>query len=79
MKKLCAIILFLFSFFPIDPARAQSLTFVELNCENLFDYKHDSLKQDQEYRPEAVRRWTKQRYWRKLNNIQVSWFYLGLH
>lgn len=45
------------------------LTFVELNCENLFDYQHDSLKQDMEYLPEATRHWTKKRYWQKLNNI----------
>ena len=51
------------------PVGAQTLTFVELNCENLFDTQHDSLKQDNEYLPEAVRRWTKKRYWRKLNNI----------
>ena len=45
------------------------LTFVELNCENLFDYLHDDGKQDTEYLPEATRHWTKKRYWRKLNNI----------
>ena len=45
------------------------LTLVELNCENLFDTRHDSLKQDQEYLPEAVRHWTRNRYWHKLNNI----------
>lgn len=45
------------------------LTFVELNCENLFDTRHDSLKQDTEFLPEAVRHWTVKRYWRKLNNI----------
>lgn len=44
------------------------LTFVELNCENLFDTRHDSLKQDTEYLPEATRHWTKKRYWQKLNN-----------
>ena len=52
-----------------NPVGAQTLTFVELNCENLFDTQHDCLKQDNEYLPEAVRRWTKKRYWRKLNNI----------
>ena len=51
------------------PVGAQSLTFVELNCENLFDYLHDEGKQDEEYLPEATRHWTKKRYWRKLNNI----------
>ena len=45
------------------------LTFVELNCENLFDTRHDSLKQDTEFLPEGVRHWTPQRYWRKLNNV----------
>jgi len=44
------------------------LTFVELNCENLFDTRHDSLKQDTEYLPESTRHWTKKRYWKKLNN-----------
>ena len=48
---------------------AQSLTVVELNCENLFDYTHDEGKNDGEYLPEATRHWTKKRYWRKLNNI----------
>ena len=45
------------------------LTFVELNCENLFDYHHDEGKDDTEYLPEATRHWTKQRYWHKLNHI----------
>lgn len=44
-------------------------TFVELNCENLFDYLHDEGKQDVEYLPDATHHWTKKRYWRKLNNI----------
>jgi len=45
------------------------ITLVELNCENLFDYTHDEGKQDEEYLPEAVRRWTRGRYWKKLGNI----------
>ena len=48
---------------------AQSLTLVELNCENLFDYHDDAGKDDAEYLPEATRHWTKKRYWKKLNNI----------
>ena len=50
-------------------AFGQSLTFVELNCENLFDYHDDEGKDDVEYLPESTRHWTKKRYWRKLNNI----------
>ena len=44
-------------------------TFVELNCENLFDAKKDSIKDDAEYTAESQRRWTRTRYWDKLNNI----------
>ncbi len=47
----------------------QSLTMVELNCENLFDYRDDEGKQDEDYLPEATRSWTKKRYWRKQNHI----------
>ena len=48
---------------------ASFLTFVELNCENLFDCRHDSLKQDTEWLPDGARHWTPARYWRKLNNL----------
>lgn len=44
-------------------------TFVELNCENLFDTRHDSLKNDTEFLPTSARHWTPYRYWRKLNRI----------
>jgi len=45
------------------------LTLVELNCENMFDCQHDSLKDDVEWMPEGKRKWTPARYWRKLNHI----------
>ena len=48
---------------------AQTLTFVELNCENLFDTRHDSLKQDSEFLPEGARYWSRTKYWPKLNRI----------
>ena len=44
-------------------------TFVELNCENLFDTQHDSLKQDVEYLPDSYHHWNANRYWKKLNRI----------
>ena len=44
-------------------------TLVELNCENLFDCKHDSLKQDTEWLPDGQRHSSPVRYWRKLNHI----------
>lgn len=42
-------------------------TFVELNCENLFDTRHDTLKADEEFLPTSAHHWTPYRYWRKLN------------
>ena len=58
-----------FLLFVVCHLSAQSLSFVELNCENLFDYLDDEGKDDSEYLPDATRHWTKKRYWRKLNNI----------
>ena len=46
-----------------------NFSFVELNCENLFDCVHDSLKNDYEYLPSSSKKWDKTRYWRKVNNI----------
>ena len=43
------------------------LTFMELNCENLFDTRHDSLKNDLEFLPDGNYKWTPYRYWAKLN------------
>lgn len=48
------------------------LTFVQYNTENLFDSQHDSLKQDTEFLPEGARRWTRTKYWRKLNHISQA-------
>lgn len=45
------------------------LTIVELNVENLFDTQHDSLKNDQEWFPQADRHWTRRKYWDKLNHL----------
>lgn len=52
-------------------------TIVELNCENLFDCQHDSLKEDQEFLPTSTHLWTRTRYWRKLNHIGQELIALG--
>ena len=44
-------------------------TFVELNCENLFDCRHDSLKNDTEFLPDGAYHWTRTRYWQTLDRI----------
>ena len=57
-------IIFHLSFSPVE-----AQVFIELNCENLFDTQHDEDKQDEEFTPDGTRRWTRTRYWRKLNAI----------
>ncbi|KAA6308705.1 hypothetical protein EZS27_039677, partial [termite gut metagenome] len=36
------------------------------NTENLFDVRHDSLKQDEDFLPSSLRRWHYGRYKKKL-------------
>ena len=42
---------------------------MEWNVENLFDTRHDSLKEDKEFLPESLRRWNRTRYWKKLTDM----------
>jgi hypothetical protein len=39
------------------------------NCENLFDTEHDTLKNDQDFMPDGNYRWSKYRYWEKLQRV----------
>ena len=48
---------------------ASFFTIVEMNCENLFDCRHDTLKNDVEFTPEGNRQWTFSRYRQKTLNI----------
>jgi endonuclease/exonuclease/phosphatase family metal-dependent hydrolase len=52
-------------------------TFIELNCENLFDTQHDTLKNDYEFTPNGSYHWTHTRYWHKLNHIGQEIVALG--
>lgn len=42
---------------------------VTWNVENLFDARHDTLKEDEEFLPESERQWTWGRYWRKVEDV----------
>lgn len=53
------------------------LTIGEYNVENLFDSKHDSLKNDYSFMPEGEYRWTNSKYWNKLNAIARSIVSMG--
>ena len=52
-------------------AEQDTLTFriVSYNVENLFDCRHDSLKEDYEFLPTSPRRWTYSKYRRKLDDL----------
>lgn len=45
------------------------LTFVQLNCENFFDFRHDDGKEDIEFTPDGNRRWNENKFWTKLRNL----------
>lgn len=51
------------------PRQRGSLRVVFYNAENLFDFRHDSLKNDLEYLPDGRRRWTPWRYMEKLRRM----------
>lgn len=66
LRSIIIMTIVLFSYCKVG---AQDFCFVELNCENLFDTKHDSLKNDMEFVEGGDRHWNVSRYWRKLNTI----------
>ncbi len=50
-------------------SQADTIRIMSYNVENLFDCKHDSLKNDVEYTPEGKRGWTYKKYKQKQANI----------
>lgn len=60
---------FFFIFLPFSLLAQTKIVVVELNAENMFDVRHDSLKNDTEFLPNGMRHWTKARYWEKINKI----------
>lgn len=45
------------------------MTIMTYNVENLFDTRHDSLKNDYDFMPQSEKQWTKERYFKKVNDI----------
>ncbi len=56
-------------FLNITDAKTQEFTVMFYNTENLFDAEDDTLKDDAEFLPAGTRRWTYNRYWKKLDAI----------
>lgn len=52
-----------------QPRTAMPFVVMEYNCENLFDCRHDTLKDDYSFLPDGDHEWTFPRYWKKLNDI----------
>ena len=71
MNRGIIVLLFLFLYMPRLTAQADYPPFRVMcwNVENLFDTHHDSLKNDYEFLPDALRHWNYQRYKKKLVNI----------
>lgn len=64
------ILLLLFLFLPFSIVSSQeTMRIMFYNTENLFDCKHDSLKNDFDFLPEGKNHWNYYRYRNKLNNI----------
>ena len=55
----------------IQAQQADTLAFcvVSYNVENLFDTRHDSLKDDREFLPQSTRHWNYSKYRKKLNAL----------
>lgn len=47
----------------------ESFRILSYNVENLFDYEHDSLKQDSAFLPDGLNHWTESRYRTKLHHL----------
>lgn len=72
IKSILPIVLFLCPYLYLyGQEEKDTLTFriMGYNVENLFDTRHDSLKNDQEFLPDAVRRWNYSKYKKKLDDI----------
>lgn len=67
MRKIYLIVLLLAYFSVLLPQT--TFRVVSYNVENLFDCKHDTLKDDSEFLPISMRAWHNRRYKTKLNQI----------
>ena len=67
MKTL--VIIFLILVAGMLSVRGQEFDVMFYNVENLFDTVDDTTKNDDEFLPDGTRRWTKNRYYKKINGL----------
>ena len=63
--------------FTISLVAQERICLVSYNVENLFDCYDDSLTNDEEFLPTALRRWTPYRYWNKLHAVSRALVTIG--
>ncbi|MCQ2239095.1 MAG: endonuclease [Bacteroidaceae bacterium] len=64
-----AFFLFLFLIPAVSVPAQSRFRVMTYNVENLFDTRHDTLKNDDEFLPEGERKWDSRKYWDKLQKI----------
>ena len=68
MKAVLIIMLSLYCMLPLH-AQTSRFRLMEYNVENLFDCEDDSLKNDDEFLPDALRKWNYGKYRAKLERL----------
>lgn len=72
LNQLLLTLLLLLSTTKIVAQTTQPFPILFWNVENLFDCKHDSLKNDYDFLPESLKHWTEYRYKNKLKKISKT-------
>lgn len=60
---------FLYFLFLNISIMGQEFSIMTYNVENLFDTRHDSLKEDMDYLPDSPLRWTNHRFYEKIHHV----------
>lgn len=63
--------------FSLSLVAQERIRLVTYNVENLFDCQDDTLTNDEEFLPGALRRWTPYRYWSKLHAVATALVTIG--
>lgn len=72
MKIFVCFFYFMLSLFTCEYAQAKNIRIISYNLENLFDYKNDSITNDDSFTPEGAHQWTESKYRYKLNNLSKA-------
>lgn len=67
--RLSFFLVFLYAVLPAFGHSNDTISIMEWNVENLFDCRHDTLKNDHEFLPDGLRHWNYYRYRQKLDKI----------